>query len=111
MSTGLLLGALTVYSVLHTPSPVTSKSTDLALRLHLDLQSLNLALVFIHLYYIPALSGILYPGAKWADPEFGDSKPQVALFPAVLAIAWISWLVERRRLQSAMVLERGAKVM
>jgi hypothetical protein len=32
------------------------------------------------------------------DPEFGDGSPQVYMFSTVLALAWVGWYVEKRRI-------------
>lgn len=48
--------------------------------------------------YLSSLSGILYPGAGWTDPEFGDDKPQLYVFPWLVVVCWVGWYVERRRI-------------
>ena len=50
--------------------------------------------------YLSSLSGILYPGAGWADPEFGDDKPQLYVFPWLVVGCWIGWYLERRRIDA-----------
>jgi len=97
MSLGAFLGLAMLY-YLHfassspSPSPSTSKA-DLRLRL----THLNFVLLMVHAYYVPAASGILYPGAAWMDPEFGDGAPQMIVFPMVLGLGWVGWWVERGR--------------
>ncbi|ORY09421.1 hypothetical protein BCR34DRAFT_487196 [Clohesyomyces aquaticus] len=91
MTTGALLGLLSLY-YLHSPAASHSPA------LH-PLSALNHALLFLHLYYVPALSGILYPGADWMDPEFGEGRPQLYFFSVVLAVAWVGWWIEKRRIE------------
>jgi hypothetical protein len=97
MSLGAFLGASMLYYLYLAPSPpssTTSASTSPRLT------HLNFVLLLLHAYYLPAMSGILYPGAAWMDPEFGTGSPQLKLFPAMLVAGWCGWYVERRRVLS-----------
>lgn len=94
MTTGLFLGLLTLY-YLHRPLPQPPSSKGFRSELELERHYLNLALLFLHLYYVPSLSGILYPGADWMDPEFGESRKQVWGFGALLGVVWGAWWAER----------------
>lgn len=87
MSTGLLIGLLVLYYT-HTSRAVSEREN-----------CLNFVLALVHLYYVPALSGILYPGAMWMDPEFGDEAPQLWGFSGLLIVAWGAWWLEKRRLE------------
>lgn len=80
MSTGAALGALTLlYTWRRTTNPV---------------DSLRTAAVFGSLYWGTALTGVLYPGAKAMDPEFGEGFPQFWPFLALGALPWLGfWLV------------------
>lgn len=89
MTTGLLIGLLILYYV-HLASPQTTAQKK---------KYANFILVPVHLYYVPALSGILYPGAAWTDPEFGARPPQAELFSGLLVAGWVAWWVERRGLK------------
>lgn len=91
MSTGLMLG-LCIFYYLYKPIPSG------ALRSYAAHSNVNIVLLFIHIYYVPSLSGGLYPGALFMDPEFGEGKPQLYGFSALLGIAWVAWAVEKRRL-------------
>ncbi|KAF2109411.1 hypothetical protein BDV96DRAFT_585541 [Lophiotrema nucula] len=94
MSTGLFLGTLALYYLFLKPaSPSTPTTTN-------EKSNANHALLFIHIYYLPSLSGILYPGALFVDPEFGEGKPQVYLFSFLLSVAWLGWWFESRRLSA-----------
>jgi hypothetical protein len=90
MSMGLFTGLITfyiLYSVLpNTKSPQT------------QLLHLNWILLLQNMVYLSSLSGILYPGAGWTDPEFGEEKPQLYGFPVLVALAWGGWYMERRRI-------------
>jgi hypothetical protein len=86
MSTGLLIGVLILY---YTHAAQAAKERKIYL---------NFVLMLVHLYYLPALSGILYPGAMWMDPEFGSDAPQLKGFSGLLAVAWGAWWLEKRRL-------------
>ena len=89
MTTGLFLGLLILYYT-HLASPPTAA---------LKSAYLNFALVLVHLYYVPALSGILYPGADWTDPEFGARPPQAEVFSGIVVLAWVGWWVEGRAIK------------
>jgi hypothetical protein len=101
MSLGAFLGASILY-YLYLASPSSHQ---------IQLTHLNFMLLLVHAYYVPAASGILYPGAAWMDPEFGDGRPQMYVFPAFLAIAWVGWLLERGRVLGEMKNEAGKKGM
>ncbi|KAF2626810.1 hypothetical protein BU25DRAFT_342608 [Macroventuria anomochaeta] len=90
MSIGLFIGLITFYIIYFlipsTPSPKEQK-------LHV-----TWVLVLQNLVYLSSLTGILYPGAGWMDPQFGDGKPQLYAFPVVVGLAWFGWYVETSRL-------------
>jgi hypothetical protein len=86
MSTGLAIGILVLYYT-HAARAANERKIFL-----------NFVLVLVHLYYVPALSGILYPGAMWMDPEFGSEAPQLRGFSGLLVVAWGAWWLEKRRL-------------
>jgi hypothetical protein len=52
------------------------------------------------LYWATALSAIWYPGAMWIDPEFGEGRPQFYVFSIHLALVWLGYSLETRRLAS-----------
>ena len=93
MTTGLLLGLLSLYYLHFAPRLPTPSCTSIHLERHNH--NLNLSLLFLHLYYIPSLSGILYPGAAWEDPEFGASRKQLWAFSGIISLAWGAWWMER----------------
>ncbi|KAG9653764.1 hypothetical protein KCU95_g366, partial [Aureobasidium melanogenum] len=73
MSLGLFVGLITLYILfILLPSPSTTPDTK---KVHL-----TWVLVLQNLVYLSSLSGILYPGAGWTDPEFGDEKPQFGIY-------------------------------
>ncbi len=83
MSSGAALGVLTAY---YTWRP-TSNPAD----------SLRTAAIFGSLYFVTALSGILYPGAQGMDPEFGEGFPQIWPFLGFSGLPWLGyWLAKRR---------------
>jgi hypothetical protein len=90
MSMGLFIGLITFYVLLvlnpSTPSPQQ------------QLTHLTWALVLQTMIYVSSLSGILYPGALWMDPQFGDGSPQLYGFPVIVGVAWTGWAIERERL-------------
>jgi len=69
------------------------------------LRSLNYALLFICLYFVPATTGILYPGANWTDPEFGEGRAQMFMFPMIIGIGAAGWWIERLRVMREMSLK------
>lgn len=93
MSLGLFIGLLT-YFILFILLPSSNSPT--IQKLHL-----NWVLVLQNLVYLSSLSGILYPGAGWTDPEFGDEKPQMYVFPCLVVVCWVGWYVERIRIEAA----------
>jgi hypothetical protein len=93
MSTGLFTGLITYYT-LYILLPAT-KSADQ------QISHLTWILVLQTLFYGSSLSGILYPGAGWMDPEFGDGSPQLYGFPVLLGLAWVGWGLERQRIWGA----------
>ncbi|OQU98552.1 hypothetical protein CLAIMM_04318 [Cladophialophora immunda] len=64
-------------------------------------ECVTIAAVLGSLYYVTGISGILYPGTKWVDPEFGDGAPQVPIFVGAAGLAWCGWWLEMRRLAQA----------
>jgi hypothetical protein len=78
MSLGLFIG-LTTYYTLFFLLPRTASAS--AQQTHL-----NWILVLQNLVYLSSLSGILYPGAGWTDPEFGEGKPQMFVFPVLVVV-------------------------
>ncbi|KAL6243529.1 hypothetical protein RBB50_009522 [Rhinocladiella similis] len=87
MSMGLCLGMLTAYYTWRT-TPNLAAERD----------SLTTAALIGTLYWVTGMSGILYPGTKWQDPEFGEGGPQRALFGAHAVLCWVGWWLEMRRL-------------
>lgn len=87
---GLMIGIITFY-VLYVTIPSTSS---------LSTQVLHLTWIAVlqTLIYGSSLSGILYPGAAWMDPEFGEGRPQLYAFPVLVGAVWVGWGVERGRL-------------
>jgi hypothetical protein len=90
MSMGLTLGLLTQYFIWR---PVFSSKVNAE-------DSLFSAALVGSLYWITGISAILYPGTRWIDPEFGDGAPQLIVFPVHLAVVWVGYFLERRRLNS-----------
>jgi hypothetical protein len=90
MSMGAFIGLLTFYIILSLlPSSISVKEQKIHLTWILVLQNL---------IYLSSLSGILYPGAAWMDPQFGEGKPQLYGFPGLLVSLWGGWGLEMRRL-------------
>ncbi|KAI9878308.1 MAG: hypothetical protein M1830_001289 [Pleopsidium flavum] len=58
--------------------------------------SIFTAAIFGSLYWLTALSAILYPGSKAIDPEFGEGFPQFWLFVGLLGLTWVGWWLETR---------------
>lgn len=95
MSMGLCLGLLTAYFAWR---PVFSPGGHGVV----DAQHcVTIAAVIGSLYWVTGLSAILYPGTKWTDPEFGDGAPQLPIFCGLLALTWLGWFLEMRRLGRA----------
>lgn len=87
---GLFTGLITWY-ILYWVLPSTQSPL-------LQLAHLNWVLVLQYMMYVSSLSGILYPGAAWMDPQFGKGRPQLYLSVAILGLVWVGWSVERQRI-------------
>lgn len=93
MTLGLFTGLITFYVLLvHLPRSSTAVSAQN------QITHLTWVTVLQSMMYLSSLSGILYPGALWMDPEFGDGKPQLYVFPWIVGVLWVGWAVERRSL-------------
>lgn len=94
MSLGLFTGLITYYTLFF----LLPSTPSLAFQsLHL-----NWILVLQNLVYLSSLSGILYPGAGWTDPEFGEGRrPQMFVFPCLVVVCWVGWWLERKRIARA----------
>lgn len=91
---GLFTGLITFYT-LYSVLPNTSSPA-------VQLSHLTWIAVLQSMFHLSSLSGILYPGAMWMDPEFGDGKPQLFGFPVFVTIVWVGWGLERARISRAM---------
>jgi hypothetical protein len=87
---GLFIGLISFYT-LYIILPSTQSPG-------LQVSHLTWILVLQMLFYGSSLTGILYPGAGWMDPEFGDGKPQAYGFPVLITLAGVGWGLERRRI-------------
>ncbi|KAF2403010.1 hypothetical protein EJ06DRAFT_527974 [Trichodelitschia bisporula] len=63
-------------------------------------ESLFTAAVFGSIYFISALSAILYPDSKGMDPEFGEGFVQAGPFSACVLMNWVGYWMEIRRLRA-----------
>lgn len=91
MSLGLFVGLVTYYTLfILLPSLAASPTSQ---QIHL-----NWVLALQNLVYLSSLSGILYPGAGWTNPEFGDERPQLYVFPCLVGLCWVGWYLERARI-------------
>jgi hypothetical protein len=95
MSMGLFIGFITFYILFITLPNTASQAAQIT--------HLNWVLLLQTMIYTSSLSGILYPGAAWMDPEFGEGKPQLYGFPVLMGVAWMGWWMERRRLLGQVV--------
>ncbi|XPS70616.1 hypothetical protein M3J09_002821 [Ascochyta lentis] len=101
MTLGLFTGLITFW-VLGVVVPSPSSSLEMQ-KVHL-----NWVVVLQNMMYLSSLSGILYPGAAWMDPKFGEGRPQLYLFGGLVVVVWVGWGVEMRRLRG--VARGGGKV-
>ncbi|KAF3049085.1 hypothetical protein E8E11_005390 [Didymella keratinophila] len=82
MSMGAFIGIITFYIILYL---LPSSASVQEQKLHL-----TWVLVLQNMIDLSSLSGILYPGAGWMDPQFGDGKPQLYGFLGLLVLLWMS---------------------
>lgn len=87
MSMGLGLGLCTLYYTFRPQKSITQTK-----------DSLQTAALFGSLYWVTGLSGILYPGSKAIDPEFGEGFPQFWLFLGLGVVSWVGAGLEVRGL-------------
>ncbi|MCJ1380420.1 hypothetical protein MMC17_003523 [Xylographa soralifera] len=85
MSMNACLALATLYYT-HRRTPTAAAARD----------SLFTAAVFGSLYWVTALSAILYPGSLALDPEYGEGFPQAPVFVGFGAACWVGWWVETR---------------
>lgn len=90
MSMGLFIGLITFYT-LYAIIPRTASPKS-------QTTHLTWVLLLQNLIYLSSLTGILYPGAAWEDPEFGNKSPQLYGFPILVALCWVGWYIETSRL-------------
>lgn len=108
MSMGLLLGLTTLYFVWR-PVVSTAYGTGIYATKAATKDSMLSAALIGSLYWVAGLSAILYPGTKWIDPDLVNSKfdgkllglpGQLPVFVAHLALTWLGYALEMRRLGS-----------
>lgn len=86
---GLCLGLLTAYYTWR------KKESDLVAR-----KDIFTAALLGSLYWITGLSGGLYPGTLFTDPEFGEGHAQAYGFTVFGCMAWLGYWLEIGRLSS-----------
>jgi len=87
MSLGFALGLCTLYYTFRPPPlplPLSAQNGNASAK-----DSLVTAALFGSLYWVTGLSGILYPGSKAVDPEFGEGFPQFWLFLGLGVASWV----------------------
>ena len=98
MSFALLLGILTIYYTWR-PSPPYSSSSSREKKKEKQEEKkkkkddLWTAAIFASVYYVAALSAILYPGSLAVDPEFGEGFPQLVPFVVLGTVPWVGYWV------------------
>lgn len=83
---GLALGAATLYYLWRPLRPEAMKD------------NLNTVTIFASLYWVTQLSGILYPGTRFTDPEFGDGMIQVYLCAIIFTTIGAGYMLEQGRI-------------
>lgn len=89
MSMGLALGAATLYYLWRPLKAGTAKC------------NLETVTIFASLYWVTQLSGILYPGTRFTDPEFGDGAVQPYICSITLTVIWLGYVFESGRIARA----------
>ncbi|KAL8823289.1 MAG: hypothetical protein Q9191_005992, partial [Dirinaria sp. TL-2023a] len=93
MTFSVILAISTLYYTFRTPLDDGSAITNpLVAR-----ESIRIATFLGSMYWVAAFTGILYPGAKAVDPEFGEGFPQAIPFGGSLAVAIVGGCLEMRR--------------
>lgn len=98
MTIGLFTGVITPYVLFVLEPRAASPDVKRAY--------LGWVLALQNIVYLSSLSGILYPGAGWADPQFGEGKSQLYMFPVLVVMVWVGWWVEVRRVERGGVGEK-----
>lgn len=93
MTLGILLSAMSLYFAYR---PLGAKRSAAETK-----ESMFYSALIGSFYCVAGLSAILYPGTNWKDPgiEAGGGQPE--LFSGVVAMMWIGYALEVRRLGKA----------
>lgn len=89
MSMGLALGLATLYYLWRPLRAGTAKD---------NLQTVT---IFASLYWLTQLTGILYPGTRFMDPEFGDGAIQLYICPVIFTAIGLGYIFETGRIARA----------
>jgi hypothetical protein len=82
MQLGVLLTAVCAYLMFRKcSSPAAQKD------------SLTLAAVIGSFYCLAGLGSILFPGTTWSDPPAPENGVQIRLFPSLVLLNWLGYLV------------------
>lgn len=98
MSLAALLSLVSTYIAFRSPAGKTSPAAQR--------QATFDATVIGSLYCFAGLLAILYPGTEWNDPEFPGNGEQRWVFGGIIAVLWVGYALELRRLHA---LEMGRK--
>lgn len=82
MNLGVLLSLASAFFLFRSQSTAAANKDDL-----------RTAAIIGSLYCVAGVAAINYPGATWNDPPDPSGRPQLFLFPGLVAMNWIGyWL-------------------
>ena len=91
MSLGVCLAVASIYFTFRPSLPNNTISPK---------ESVFAAAMIGSFYCFAGCTAILYPGTDWHDPEYPNQRAQMVLFPGVVAMMWVGYLLEVRRIGS-----------
>lgn len=93
MTLGVCLAAMSTWLAFRPTVVQNGKGSNAELR-----RNVFDAAVVGSFYCTAGLCAILYPGTAWSDPEFGTGGEQRWLFSGIVALMWVGYAIEMRRL-------------
>lgn len=89
MSLGVCLAAASIYFTFRPSLPNSTIAPS---------ESLLAAAVIGSFYCFAGCMAILFPGTAWCDPEYPNGNAQAYIFPGIIAVIWVGYLLEARRI-------------
>ncbi|EMD00427.1 hypothetical protein BAUCODRAFT_118198 [Baudoinia panamericana UAMH 10762] len=91
MTLSVLLSGMSMYLLYRSSFAFSSSAIN-------PKDSVFLAAIIGSFYCAAGTSAIFYPGTAWKDPEFNTGEAQKFVFPGQVALMWVGYALEMRRL-------------